>query len=156
MSKVYRLLKPLPGCPVGRVFKQIGNGEYYHSITDAEALQDGLRMYYFDKNEVEGNPDFFEEMLSDNYYVKIFNPKNLDEYELVDTGLSEYIVDVIKQSLNDISTNLENSDRFSVTPMIILPQTYDLHWGIVERKDGVSKLKCRVTITKEDENNRSK
>jgi hypothetical protein len=150
--KQYRLLKPLPGCPVGRLFKADENGIYYHIMTEAEALQDGLKMYNFTKDEVDENPDFFEK-LTDNYYVRVYNPKNFDEYNEVDTGLPNELFNTIKQSLSVLN---DTSDILSVTPILIIPETYDIRWGIIKLENGNSKLKYTVTIAKADENNRSK
>jgi hypothetical protein len=150
--KQYKLLKPLPGCPIGRIFKQDLGGNYFHSMTDEEAIHGNLKMYNFTKDEVEGNPDFFEK-LTDNYYVRVYNPKNFDEYNEVDTGLPNELFNTIKQSLSVLNTN---SDILSVTPIVIIPETYDIRWGIIELENGTSKLKYTVTIAKADEKNRSK
>lgn len=149
--KKYKLLKPLPECPIGRIFKEDIGGGYYHSITDEEVIRGKLKMYQFTKEEVEGNPDFFEE-LTDNYYARIYNPENFDEYNEVDTGLPNQLVSTIKQSLDTLN---DYSDTLSVSPIIIIPQTYDMKWGIIELENGISKLKYTVTIAKSDEKNRS-
>ncbi len=61
--KTYKLLKPLPYCPVGRIFKENTAGHYYLSMTDDEASKDELIDYRFSKYRVESSPVFFEEVI---------------------------------------------------------------------------------------------
>jgi hypothetical protein len=37
------LMKNLPNCPKGRVFKEDINGDFYHSMTDDEAIEGKLK-----------------------------------------------------------------------------------------------------------------
>jgi hypothetical protein len=53
------LMKNLPNCPKGRIFKEDINGDFFHSMTDDEAIKGKLKPYKFTKNEVESNPDWF-------------------------------------------------------------------------------------------------
>lgn len=140
--KQYRLLKPLPGCPIGRIFKQDLGGNYFHSMTYEEAVGGNLRMYEFTKEEVEGNTDFFEEFNGDNYMVRIYNPSNFPEFKEVDTGIPTQLVDEIQNALDRLSGKL------SSTPSLVISETYDIKWGIVEINKNISELRYKVTINK--------
>jgi hypothetical protein len=140
--KQYRLLKPLPGCPIGRIFKEDVDGEYYHSMSDDEAISGNYKVYVFTKEEVEGNTDFFEEFNGDNYMVRMFNPSNFAEFKEVDTGIPTQLVDEIQNALDRLSGKL------SSTPSLVISETYDIKWGIVEINKNISELRYKVTINK--------
>jgi hypothetical protein len=140
--KQYRLLKPLPGCPIGRIFKEDVDGEYYHSMSDDEAISGKYLMYVFTKKEVETNSDFFEEFNGDNYMVRIYNASNFDEFKEVDTGIPTQLVDEIQNALDRLSGKL------SSTPSLFISKTYDIKWGIVEINKNISELRYNVTISK--------
>jgi len=140
--KQYRLLKPLPGCPIGRIFKEDVDGEYYHSMSDDEAISGKYLMYVFTKKEVEINSDFFEEFNGDNYMVRIYNASNFDEFKEVDTGIPTQLVDEIQNALDRLSGKL------SSTPSLFISKTYDIKWGIVEINKNISELRYNVTISK--------
>ncbi|WP_291726162.1 hypothetical protein [Bernardetia sp.] len=62
MNSKIILNKDLPNCPKGRVFKQNINGDYFHSMTDKEAIEGSLKMYKFTKEEVKNNPEWFSKI----------------------------------------------------------------------------------------------
>jgi hypothetical protein len=140
--KQYRLLKPLPECPIGRIFKENVGGDYYHSMSDGEAIGGNYKMYVFTKEEVETNSDFFEEFNGDNYMVRIYNASNFDEFKEVDTGIPTQLVDEIQNALDRLSGKL------SSTPSLFISKTYDIKWGIVEINKNISELRYNVTISK--------
>lgn len=53
------LMKNLPNCPKGRVFKEDINGDFFHSMTDNEAIIGKLKAYKFTKEEVSANRKWF-------------------------------------------------------------------------------------------------
>lgn len=54
------LLKNLPNCPKGRIFKEDIAGDFFHSMTDKEAIEGKLKSYTFTKEEVKKNiPKWF-------------------------------------------------------------------------------------------------
>jgi hypothetical protein len=53
------LIKKLPNCPKGRIFKEDINGNFYYSMTDEEVIEGKLKMYNFTKEEVINNPKWF-------------------------------------------------------------------------------------------------
>jgi len=55
------LLKDLPKCPKGRVFKEDISGDFFHSMSDDEAISKKFKNYKFTKLEVENNPDWFSQ-----------------------------------------------------------------------------------------------
>lgn len=77
--KIYTLKKSMPGCPAGRLFKQNSGGEYFHSMTDDEAVSGELVDYRLPRNVVEYNPDWFV-LRPENQDSTIQNPsENHDE-----------------------------------------------------------------------------
>lgn len=144
MKKKFRNIKELPGCPIGRIFKKNDYGDYYHSMTDDEAIGGDFYPYKFPSNMVENSKWFAE--CNDNFIARIYNPKNIDEYTDVDTGIPNILVDTIEKALKEMGYNL------SPTPKVVLPETYDIMWGIIEIETGGSKLKYRVTVDKCNEN----
>jgi hypothetical protein len=138
--KQYRLLKPLPGCPVGRLFKADENGIYYHIMTEAESLQDGLKMYYFTTQDIIDNTDFFELLDSETFHIKIYNSEDIAKYKLVDTGISKELVDGVQNLLN-------NSDEYSLSPYMVA-EDYDLMWNVIHKKSGVSYKKYKIVLQK--------
>jgi len=55
------LLKDLPNCPKGRIFKEkLEFDEFYPLLTDEEAAHDKFKWYEFSSAEVEQNPDWFQ------------------------------------------------------------------------------------------------
>lgn len=59
-EKLY-LTKDLPGCPKGRMFLENIYGDFFHSMTDDEAIEGKLKAYFFTKQEVLDNPTWFSE-----------------------------------------------------------------------------------------------
>jgi len=57
--KVAILLQDLPNCPKQRLFKEDVSGNFFHSMTDEEALNGNLKSYSFTKKEIEENPEWF-------------------------------------------------------------------------------------------------
>ena len=53
------LMKNLPNCPKGRIFKEDINGDFFHSMTDDEAIEGKLKSYKFTKEEVSNNRKWF-------------------------------------------------------------------------------------------------
>jgi hypothetical protein len=53
------LQKDLPNCPKGRIFKEDVSGNFFHSMTDEEAIGGNLKSYTFTKEEVADNPEWF-------------------------------------------------------------------------------------------------
>jgi hypothetical protein len=53
------LMKNLPNCPKGRIFKQDINGDFFHSMTDDEAIEGKLKSYKFTKEEIANNRKWF-------------------------------------------------------------------------------------------------
>lgn len=53
------LMKNLPNCPKGRIFKEDINGDYFHSMTDDEVIEGKLKSYKFTKEDVASNPKWF-------------------------------------------------------------------------------------------------
>lgn len=60
--RTFKIIKDLIKCPAGRIFKQTVRGDYFHSITDIEYIEDKYKLYYFEKDDVENNPDWFIEI----------------------------------------------------------------------------------------------
>lgn len=147
MKRQFRNIKELPGCPIGRIFKQNTDDDYYHFISDDEAISGEFQPYKFSLDIME-NTQWFAEC-NDNFIARIYNPKNFDEYTDVDTGIPTILVDTIEKALKEMS------DTLSATPKVVLPETYDISWRIIEIERGGCKIKYRVTIDKYNENNRS-
>lgn len=61
-QKFFLLLKNLPNCPKGRLFKEDVNGNYFHSMTDDEVIEGKLTTYLFTKDEVLSNKKWFVEV----------------------------------------------------------------------------------------------
>jgi len=59
--KTLILLKDLPNCPAGRIFKEDINGNFFLSMTDNEAIEGKLKLYKFTEEEVKNNNDWFYE-----------------------------------------------------------------------------------------------
>jgi hypothetical protein len=53
------LMKNLPNCPKGRIFKEDINGNFNLSMTDNEAIEGKLKPYKFTKKEVINNSKWF-------------------------------------------------------------------------------------------------
>jgi hypothetical protein len=140
MKKQFRNIKELPGCPIGRIFKQDVSGDYYHSMSDDEAINGEFQTYEFPLDIME-NTQWFAEC-NDNFIARIYNPKNIDEYTDIDTGIPNILVDTIEKVLKEMG------DTLSPTPKVVLPETYDISWGIIESEKNGSRLKYRVTIDK--------
>ena len=96
-KKKYRLLKDLPNCPKGYIFKQDIGGDYYLSATDEEFINNDLKIYKFTKEEVENNKDWFEyidylkvETITESDFLEaVANQKiELIEYYLEPTGVT--------------------------------------------------------------------
>lgn len=62
MKRQFILLKDLPGCPKGRIFKEDINGNYFHSMTDDEFLSKKYQPYNYSKDAVIGNGMWFKEL----------------------------------------------------------------------------------------------
>jgi hypothetical protein len=139
--KKYRLLKPLPGCPSGRIFKQDLGGDYFHSMTDEEAIHSNFKMYVFTKYEVEGNPDFFEEFDGENFHAKLYNPNDINEYKLVDTGIPNVLFEKISKLLDDESTN------YSLSPFTLI-ELDNISWVVVHKDSRKIDKKYKITIEK--------
>jgi len=56
-------MKDLPSCLKGRVFKEDTEGNFYHSMTDQEAIDGNLKFYKFTKEEIAKNRDWFSNIL---------------------------------------------------------------------------------------------
>lgn len=56
------LLKNLPNCPKGRIFKQALNGDFFNSATDWEVTNNKIKSYVFTPKEIEKNKKFFLEV----------------------------------------------------------------------------------------------
>jgi hypothetical protein len=140
MKKQFRNIKELPGCPIGRIFKEDVNGDYYYSMSDDEVIGGEFYPYKFPLDIMENTQWFVE--CNDNFMARIYNPNNFDEYTEVDTGIPNVLVDSIEKVLKEIG------DTLSPTPKVVLSETYDISWGIIERGNSGSKLKYRVTVDK--------
>ena len=62
MRKKLKLRKDLPSCPAGRIFRENVSGDFFHSMTDKEIIETDLKMYTFTAEEVNKNPEWFEEI----------------------------------------------------------------------------------------------
>ena len=60
MKRKLKLLKDLPSCPKGRIFKENVNGDYFHSMTDEERIYGNLKGYIFTKEEISENKEWFK------------------------------------------------------------------------------------------------
>lgn len=58
--KQYILLKDMPGCPAGRIFKEDINGNYYHSMSDEDFMRYSFATYSLHNKFVENNPEWFQ------------------------------------------------------------------------------------------------
>ncbi len=58
------LMKNLPSCPKGRIFKEDTNGDFFHSMTDDEFLDKSLKEYKFTKQEVADNRKWFSSIFT--------------------------------------------------------------------------------------------
>lgn len=141
MKRQFKNIKELPGCPIGRIFKESNMSGYFHSISEDEYSTGEFWPYDFSL-EIMENTEWFMEC-GDNYMVRSYDPTNWDQYTDIDTEIPNYLVDAVKNGLNVINGKL------SVTPILISTETYDIKWGIIEYHKGGSKLKYRVTISKE-------
>lgn len=79
MSIELILLKDLPYCPKGRIFKQDINGNFFHSMTDEEGLSGKFKGYHFTKKDVGYMPEYF--MLKDKAESDLSNLLSLSEME---------------------------------------------------------------------------
>lgn len=61
-QRKFVLMKDLPGCPKGRIFKEDVAGNYFHSMTDEEAISGELQSYKYSKDAVIGNGMWFKEI----------------------------------------------------------------------------------------------
>jgi hypothetical protein len=148
MKRRFRNIKELPGCPIGRIFKEDSSGNFYHSLSDEDAFGDVLIPYKFALKHME-NKEWFVEY-KDTYLIRSYNPNNFAEWKEVDTGIPTDLVTAIKKGLLELNTPYGN---FKVTPLIVKPDVYDIQWSIIEYENGSSKLKYRVLIEKENEKN---
>ena len=73
------LLRDLPNCPKGRVFKQNTNGSFFHSMTNEESIKGDFQNYHFTKNEIENMPSYF--MLKDKAESSLSKLLSLSETE---------------------------------------------------------------------------
>lgn len=62
MNTTYKLLKNLPDCPKGRIFKEDIYGNFYLSMTDDEAIENKLKHYRFSEKEIINNPLWFKKI----------------------------------------------------------------------------------------------
>ena len=53
------LMKNLPNCPKGRIFKEDINGDFFHSMTNDESIEGKFKSYKFTKEEVINNGKWF-------------------------------------------------------------------------------------------------
>lgn len=57
----YILLKDLPGCPAGRIFKPTNDGKHYFlSLTDYEYMDEKFHPYKYKTSEVVNNTGWFK------------------------------------------------------------------------------------------------
>jgi hypothetical protein len=62
MKKALLLLKSLPNCPKGRIFEIDISGDYFHSMTDEEAISGKYKFYIFTKKEIKENSKWFKKI----------------------------------------------------------------------------------------------
>lgn len=55
------LMKSLPNCPKGRIFKEDINGNFFHSMSDEEHVERKFKLYKFTKEEILENSDWFSD-----------------------------------------------------------------------------------------------
>jgi hypothetical protein len=139
--KTYELIKDLPGCPVGRIFKQNISGGYYHSMTDEEMIYGNLKMYDFTKDEVEQNPDWFSEVTLVTYMMVVYEPDTFTK-KYIDTGIPKTLVSSIQSSLSDLGDDLISS------PVMFDIDTNDIEFRIMERDENETVTKYCVKIEK--------
>jgi len=60
--KQFELLKDLPGCPTGRIFKEAVNNSYYNLMTDQEFIDNEYQSYSIMDIFVENNSEWFKEI----------------------------------------------------------------------------------------------
>lgn len=58
-QKTVILLKDLPACPKGRIFKSNIDGDFFHFITTEEHIEGKFKPYRFSEEEVKTNTDWF-------------------------------------------------------------------------------------------------
>jgi hypothetical protein len=139
--KTYELIKDLPGCPVGRIFKQNISGGYYHSMTDEEMIYGNLKMYDFTKDEVEQNPDWFSEVKLVTYMMVVYEPDTFTK-KYIDTGIPKTLVSSIQSSLSDLGDDLISS------PVMFDIDTNNIEFRIMERGENETVTKYIVKIQK--------
>jgi hypothetical protein len=71
-----RLKISLPNCPKGRLFKETIDGDFFHSMTDEEAISGNFKFYKFTKKEIDENPEWFEDELLAVVTGKVLDAKN--------------------------------------------------------------------------------
>ena len=62
LKRVLVLVKSLPNCPKGRLFKEDISGNFFHSMTDKEVIKGKFKLYKFTKKEVKKNKKWFYEL----------------------------------------------------------------------------------------------
>ena len=140
MKKQFRNIKELPGCPIGRIFKEDVDGDYYHSMSDDEAIGGEFYPYKFPSDIME-NTEWFEEC-EDTLLVRSYDINNLEKYTLIDTGIANDLVYFVEKGLKNLNGNL------TASPMMLVPNTTDISWSIIQSFKGGSRLKYKVIIEK--------
>jgi hypothetical protein len=142
--KYYKLRKPLPGCPKGRVFIETPIGSIFHSISDVEVLSGEYQPYTFLPSFI--TDDWFE-LITDTYKVKVYDALNPTEFNEVDTKIPMKYV----ENIESILEKLNKDGGLKSTPLMFVSGSDDIQWGITETKNNVSKIKYRILIEKVNE-----
>ncbi len=128
--KTYKLLKPLPLCPVGRLFKETFDGsDYYHYMTDEEGIGQTLIMYRFSKGHVESSPDFFEEVqpVTDNDNQKMELRRRIRANQRKVNFHNNRIL-ILEKELEDLEDN--KTITFTVKNSGYVPRSINIFGGL--------------------------
>lgn len=82
MNQKVLLLKDLPGCPAGRIFKENIKGDFFHSMTDQEVIDGTFKDYFFTKEEICANDDFFSLIKEEPAQAKTLIPDWIESHDI--------------------------------------------------------------------------
>lgn len=82
MDQKVLLLKDLPGCPAGRIFKENVKGDFFLSMTDQEVVDGKLKQYIFTAQEICANDDFFSLIKEEPVQAKTLIPAWIESHDI--------------------------------------------------------------------------
>lgn len=106
------LVKDLPGCPKGRIFKEDMHGGYFNSMTDEEAVNGKIKSYVFNKKEMEEYQNWFTDKAR-------YELHDVDKYEKID------IPEDLQQICRDLAIVAQQHKLYRLSGTFSPPT----HWG---------------------------